>query len=221
MRVVVVAEWYPSPADPVHGIWAHRQAVAARDGGAEVRVLAMRRPVPPLSTLRSLPDTAPLRRWASGVRSSLSPWELDGVPIVPVAFLSPPRPRSYGSWGHWMSSPLSRALDSLRGEWPFDLVHAHSLVPTGYAAARWRARGGAPLVVSAHGPDMINVPGLSPVARRATVTALVESDLLIANSRWAERRCEEIAGRPLPSAVVHLGTDVPDRVPERLPRPTV
>src|SRR4051794_21029934 len=186
MRVAVVAEWYPSPADPVHGIWAHRQAVAARDAGAEVRVLAMRRPIPPLSALRALPNTGQLRRWLGGVRSSLSPWELDGLPVRPVPFVSPPRPRSYGSWGHWMARPLSRSLDRLKEEWPFDLVHAHSIVPPGFAAARWRRQAGVPLVVSAHGPDMINVPGRSELARRAAVTALAESDLVMANSRWAE-----------------------------------
>ena len=41
MRVAVVAEWYPSPADPVHGVWAHRQAVAARDAGAVNRVYSL------------------------------------------------------------------------------------------------------------------------------------------------------------------------------------
>ena len=35
-RVAVVAEFYPSERDPVLGIWAHRQALAARDAGAEV-----------------------------------------------------------------------------------------------------------------------------------------------------------------------------------------
>ena len=54
MRVAVVAEWYPSPGDPVLGIWAHRQAIAARDAGAEVRVLALRRPIPPLSVARQV-----------------------------------------------------------------------------------------------------------------------------------------------------------------------
>jgi teichuronic acid biosynthesis glycosyltransferase TuaC len=221
VRVAVVAEWYPSPADPVHGFWAHRQAVAARDAGVEVRVLAMRRPIPPLSALRALPDTDPLRRWAGGVRSTLSPWELDGIAVTQVPFVSPPRPRSYGSWGHWMVPTLRRALHRLEREWPFDLVHAHSIVPPGYAAARWRRHDGARLAVSAHGPDMINVPGLSGVARRASRTALTEADLVIANSRWAEGRCEEIAGRPLRSEVVHLGTDLPDELPERRERPTI
>ena len=53
-RVAVVAEWYPSPGDPVLGIWAHRQAMAAREAGAEVRVLALRRPIPPLAVARGL-----------------------------------------------------------------------------------------------------------------------------------------------------------------------
>ena len=36
MKALVVAEFYPSERDPVLGLWAHRQAVAARDAGAEV-----------------------------------------------------------------------------------------------------------------------------------------------------------------------------------------
>jgi teichuronic acid biosynthesis glycosyltransferase TuaC len=226
MRVAIVAEWYPSPADPVHGIWAHRQAVAARDAGADVRVLAMRRPVPPLSALRALagapPDSRPVRRWLAGVRSSLRPWELDGIQIQPVPFASPPRPRSYGAWGHWMAPPLHAALQRLRSRFDFDLLHAHCIAPPGYAAARWARRDGRPpLVVSAHGPDMIGVPELSGVARRACEAGLRGADLVLANSRWAERRCEQIARGPLPTRVVHLGADLPELPAERRERPTV
>src|SRR2546423_14259268 len=46
MRVCVVAEYYPRRRDPVLGVWAHRQAVAARDAGAEVLVLVLERPLP-------------------------------------------------------------------------------------------------------------------------------------------------------------------------------
>src|SRR6201985_3537672 len=56
MRVVVVAEYYPRASDPVLGVWAHRQALAARDAGADVRVLVLHRPVPPRATrLRDAP----------------------------------------------------------------------------------------------------------------------------------------------------------------------
>ena len=176
MRVAVVAEWYPSPGDPVLGIWAHRQAVAARDAGAEVRVLALRRPIPPLSVARRLfhvpPATGALSRWIEGARTSLRPTELDGLEVTPVPFVAPPRPVSYGSWGYWMAPPLRRALDRLYADWQFDVLHAHCLAPPGHAAARWIARRRTAFVVSAHGPDMINVPENSFVGRRACVAAM-------------------------------------------------
>jgi glycosyltransferase involved in cell wall biosynthesis len=207
VRVAVVAEWYPSPGDPVLGIWAHRQAVAARDAGAELRVLALRRPIPPLALARVPPDVAALRRWAGDTRRALHPFTLDGLPVHPVPFVAPPRPLSYGSWGYWMAPPLRRALDRLYDEWRFDVLHVHCLAPAGHAAARWARRPA--FVVSAHGPDMINVPENSSVGRRACVAAMARADLVVANSSWAARRCEEIAGRPLPVRVVHLGADVP------------
>ncbi len=217
MRVAVVAEWYPSPGDPVLGVWAHRQAVASRDAGAEVRVLALRRPIPPLSVARSLfhvpPATDPLSRWIEGARTSLRPMTLDGLEVTPVPFAAPPRPISYGSWGYWMAPPLGRALDRLCTDWRFDVLHAHCLAPAGHAAARWLRRRPAPgrpaFVVSAHGPDMINVPENSSVGRRACVAAMAAADLVMANSTWTARRCEEIAGRRLAVRVVYLGADVP------------
>ena len=195
------------------GIWAHRQAVAARDAGADVRVLALRRPVPPLSVARRLlhipPATGALSRWIAGARSSLRPMTLDGLEVVPVPFVAPPRPMSYGTWGYWITPPLRVALDRLYASWPFDVLHAHLLAPTGHAAAHWirrRPPGMRPaFVVSAHGGDMINVPEGSPVGRRAVLVALDEADLVLANSGWAERRCRELGGRDLPVAVVHLG----------------
>ena len=210
MRVAVVAEWYPSPGDPVLGIWAHRQAVAARDAGAEVRVLALRRPIPPLSMFHFPPAMGEFGRWIEGARTSLAPWTLDGLSIEPVPFVAPPRPISYGSWGYWAAPPLARALDRLQRDWRFEVLHVHCLAPAGHAAARWaRRRRGPAFVVSAHGPDMINVPENSSVGRRACVAAMAAADLVVANSTWAARRCEEIAGRSLPVRVVHLGADVP------------
>ncbi|MGH2913672.1 MAG: glycosyltransferase [Solirubrobacteraceae bacterium] len=212
MRVAVVAEWYPSPADPVHGIWAHRQAVAAAAHGAEVRVLALRRPVPPLTLARGLarvpPDLRALRRWARGARAALAPERRDGVEVHPVAWLGPPRPISYGSWGWWMAPPLARALDRLRREWPFELLHAHCLAPAGHAAGIWAARRpGVAFAVSAHGPDMIHLPRRA-AGRHACVSALRRADVVLANSGWAQRRCRELGGESVAVEVVHLGADL-------------
>jgi teichuronic acid biosynthesis glycosyltransferase TuaC len=222
-RAVVVAEWYPAPGDPVHGLWAHRQAVATAAEGVETVVLALRRPVPPVSVARRVlafpPDAGALASWGRDAVRSLRASELDGLRVEPVPWVGPPRPMSYGSWGYWMAPTLARALARLHSAWPFDVVHAHNLAPTGHAAALWMARGRSrgerrpvlpAFAVSAHGPDMWDVPQRSAVGRRAVRAALDTADLVIANSRWAQTRCEELAGHPLVCEVVHLGADVPN-----------
>lgn len=218
VRAAVVAEWYPSPGDPVHGLWAHRQALAAAAAGAEVHVLALRRPIPPLSLARRLarwpPAVGDLRSWGADTRAALRPFELDGIRVTPVPWLGPPRPLSYGAWGYWMAPSLARALTRLQAEWPFDVLHAHCLAPAGHAAALWARRRSAAFAVSAHGPDMFDVPNRSPIGLRACRTALLSADLVIANSTWAQGRCLELAGREVPTTVLHLGADLP---PERLP----
>jgi teichuronic acid biosynthesis glycosyltransferase TuaC len=221
VRVVVVAEWYPSPADPVHGVWAHRQALAARDAGADVRVLALRRPVPPIDVIRR----GELSSWLRELSGSFKPLTLDGLQIDPVPLVAPPRPWSYGAWGHWAAPTLALALRSVARQWPLDVVHAHSLIPTGFAAMlarRWAPLRPRPaLVVSTHGPDVISAHARSRTAHRATQLALRDAEAVLANSSWAARRCEQLAGRPLPMRVVHLGGDFPTNPPTRHARPTI
>jgi len=227
--VAVVAEWYPSPGDPVHGVWAHRQALAARDAGAELRVLALRRPVPPLSVLRATVATpvtgTPLREWAHQARGGLASLQLDGLSVEPVPFVAPPRPWSYGSWGRWIAPTLGLALARLRRRWPFDVVHAHNVVPTGDAAVLWRrsAGGDGPpaVVVSAHGPDIIHVAQHGLVGPRAARATLCAADLVLANSTWAAVRCARLTGGEADTRVVHLGADVPAGPPPRRARPTI
>jgi glycosyltransferase involved in cell wall biosynthesis len=225
MRVLVVAEWYPSQADPVHGIWAHRQALAARDAGAEVKVLALRRPIPPIAVARSGPTA--VARWLRDAAKEMRPWRLDGLEVQPVPFLAPPRPWSYASWGAWIAPTLHRALARER----FDLVHAHNVLPTGDAVRRerWQRREAKQLsgkrrprfVVSTHGPDIIHVAQRSARAAAATRRTLQDASVVIANSRWAQERCEALAGTALHARVVHFGADLPPQPPTRHAQPTL
>jgi glycosyltransferase involved in cell wall biosynthesis len=196
VKALIVAEYYPRAGDPVGGIWAHRQTLAARDAGADVRVLVLHRPLPPLSAVRA----ADVGRALSVIRQPATA-ELDGVPLQYVRYLSPPRPWSYSSWGAWAAPLLRRALLRLRQEFPFDLVHAHYAVPAGDAVRR--AAGAAPLVVSVHGHDVQGAgSGGSAVA-----TTLRHARLVLANSAGTARRCAAL-GAP-DTRVVHLGADVP------------
>ena len=155
MKVAVVAEFYPRHGDPVLGVWAHRQALAAQAAGAEVHVFVLHRLVPPRASLQLGPAGAMralgglLRQWAGGVLDE----GRDGLPVTYVPYVSPPRERSYHSWGDWAAPALGLALRRLRRRSGFDLLHAHNAVPAGEAVRR--AGLDVPLVVSVHGGDVL------------------------------------------------------------------
>ncbi|HEY2769220.1 MAG TPA: glycosyltransferase [Solirubrobacteraceae bacterium] len=195
MRVAVVAEFYPRASDPVLGIWAHRQTVAARDAGADVTAFVLHRLVPPASAF----SPEEFRRLLSQPRET----QPDGIPVHYVRYVSPPRGRSYARWGAWAAPALRRAL---RRSGPFDLIHAHNAVPTADAVIRCRTR--LPLVVSVHGGDVLwtardRVPG----GREAVTRALSAADLVLANSAGIAELAGEFGARR--TEVVHLGTDLP------------
>jgi len=200
MRVVVVAEYYPRADDPAFGVWAHRQALAAREAGADVRVLVLHRPIPSRAALRSRDPRALLAPFRQPLAA-----ELDGIAVRYVPFVAPPRPRSYGSWGAWAAWPLRRALRRLRREFPFDLVHAHYAAPAGDAVRR--AQPAAPLVVSVHGGDVLAVAHESEAGARAVRAGLGHARVVLANSGGIAARCTALGARA--TRVVHLGTDVP------------
>jgi len=198
MKVLVLAEYYPRADDPTLGIWAHRQTLAARAAGAEVRVLVLHRPLPPLSALRRA-DLGAARKVLQQPASA----ELDGVRVDYLRYLSPPRPWSYAHWGAWAAPLLRRALRRIRVAFPFDLVHAHYAVPAGDAVRR--AAPATPLVVSVHGGDV-----LGPHAGAATVRAtLGHARLVLANSAGTARRCQALGAAA--AEVIHLGTELPAR----------
>jgi glycosyltransferase involved in cell wall biosynthesis len=220
--VCVIAEYYPRRADPVSGVWAHRQALAARDAGADVRVLVLDRPVPSAAGLRAASTGRPqrlareLRAAAAQPRTEV----LEGIEVEYVRYLSPPRERSYASWHRFARRPLERALS--RGR-PFDLVHAHYAHLAGAAALGWTATRGVPLVVSVHGGDVLAPTLASPAARATIACVLREADAVLANSRGTLRLAAALAGRDDHMRVVHLGSDIPadGELPPKHARPTI
>ena len=153
MKVVVVAEYYPRAADPALGVWAHRQALAARDAGAEVEVLVLHRPVPSKAALRERdrgPLLAPLRQ---PLRTTL-----DGIA------------RHLRAVRRAAAAALVRVVGRLGGADARARAPAQAVRPRPRALRRARGRRGAaradqaPLVISVHGGDVLGVAG--PLARR-------------------------------------------------------
>ena len=215
MRVAIVAEFYPRAADPVLGVWAHRQAVAARDAGAELRVIVLHRPVPPRAAAKAGPKAAA----QAAMQALCQPRRatLDGIDVSYIPYLAPPRPSSYGDWGRWAAPSLAVAMRALRKRFPYDLVHAHNAVPAGEAVRRAGLR--TPYIVSVHGGDVLHTVPRSAGGAEAVRAAFARSRLVLANSAGIEHECR-ILGAPA-TRVVHLGSDLPQERAKPYPHPTV
>jgi teichuronic acid biosynthesis glycosyltransferase TuaC len=212
MKVAVVAEFYPHQGDPVLGVWAHRQALAAREAGAEVRVLVLHRLVPPRASLSQGPG-APVRafhRLAGEPRKQTH----DGLDVTYVRYVSPPRSRSYHAWGAWAAPALGLALRRLRHSFRFELIHAHNAVPAGDAARR--ARLGVPLVVSVHGGDVLYTAPRTQSGREAVEHNLATATTVLANSHGIADLARDYGARD--TRVVHLGADLPEPRAAAAPR---
>jgi glycosyltransferase involved in cell wall biosynthesis len=208
VKVAVVAEFYPSRRDPVLGIWAHRQALAARDAGADVRVLVLHRVVPPRSSLQGGLGGA-LAQLTERLREPVQQTR-DGLSVSYVPYVSPARRLSYPAWGAWAAPALGLALALLHRGFAFDLVHAHNGVPAGDAVRR--AFAGlphlrVPLVVSVHGGDVLYTASRYPAGATAVARGLGAARLVLANSQGIAELSRAHGARE--TQVVHLGSDVP------------
>ncbi|HEY2202516.1 MAG TPA: glycosyltransferase [Solirubrobacteraceae bacterium] len=207
MKVAVVAEFYPRRDDPVLGVWAHRQALAARDAGAEVRILVLHRLIPPRASFAAGPGgvASTLARLVREPRKQLH----DGLEVSYVPYVSPPRSGSYASWGAWAAPSLGLALRRLHRSFGFQLIHAHNAVPAGDAVRHVQLD--VPLIVSVHGGDVLYTAADPPTGSTAGAAAvsrgLGAARLVLANSQGiAELARTHGAGE---TRVVHLGAELP------------
>jgi len=158
----MLSHMYPSAVNWTAGIFVHEQVRALVGLGHDVRVVSPKGFAPPL-----------LPRWKAfhdvpGVDI------FDGVPVLYPRKLTLPG----GRLGHRNSDAMlwaiRRPLGAVHRAWPFDLIHAHMLVPDGWAAARIGAEFGVPVVATAHRADVLDVPARGPRSA-ARVTEAVES----------------------------------------------
>ncbi|HEY5286986.1 MAG TPA: glycosyltransferase [Solirubrobacteraceae bacterium] len=205
MKVLVVSEFYPRQGDPVLGVWAHRQALAARDAGAEVRVVVLHRLVPPRASFARGPSHPGGAARALRVLAGEPTHQVrDGLDVSYVRYASPPRSSSYPAWGAWAAPALRLALLRVRRSFAYELIHAHNAVPAGDAVRRTRSK--APLIVSVHGGDVLYTAPRSDAGREAVRCALGAATTVLANSRGIAELSRAHGAADV--RVVHLGADL-------------
>lgn len=130
MKVLFISLWYPNAENPVSGTFVFEQVVALRTRGTDVRVM------------QPLPKTPfPIRLARPSYRAlARIPVEEEhaGHPVYHPRYLTLPAHRLFERAGDWMYGAIRERVRALRREWRFDVIHAHSTYPCGYAANRCR-----------------------------------------------------------------------------------
>lgn len=104
-------------------------------------------------------------------------------------------PPVYGIRGTTFALLGAKKICRLHREFDFDLIHAHFVGTTSYAAVLAKERTGLPLVVTAHGSDLEHTAKLT-LGRFYVKRTLADADAVIAVSHWLAGKAASLgAGR--------------------------
>ncbi len=195
MRILFLSHLYPSPADPTAGTFVHEQATALTDLGHDVRVISPKGVAPPF-----------LKRWKR-FRDVPGHAVHDGINVLYPRKVTLPG----GRLGHWngesMRLSIAGPLRRIHERWPFDVVHAHMLVPDGWAAMTAASELRVPVLATAHRADVLDVPARGGAQREQVVQAVAGIDQIVAVSQAMKRACDDLAQPRREVAVVPNGAD--------------
>lgn len=143
--------------------------------------------------------------FGSFVRDSVEAMRAAGADVRVVAITDPRsgRLRLLGKYALLYARAL---LAAARGG--YDVVHAHYIVPTGPAGRLCAALRGVPLVLFAHGGDVLLAARDDAVGRSAR-RVMRSADVLVAPSAYLAEEMEKVAGGPIGHMeVAPMGVDV-------------
>jgi teichuronic acid biosynthesis glycosyltransferase TuaC len=123
------------------------------------------------------------------------------------------------SAGKFLGATLLSRVTQLHRRSPIDVIHAHSALPCGHAAALLSRRLGIPFVVTIHGLDVFNSCFESGLAadwrRKASLRTYARARKLICISQKVKDLLIEKMGPAIDAHVVYNGTDVNLFAPHR------
>ncbi len=175
-KILIVATWYPSTASPVSGIFIHDQAIAlSRE--YEVAVLS--------------PHLIGWREMLQGKLGGKPQWEQHNELVVCRERAISPLPRAprLAYWRYLAAT--KRGFNKLLAQWGKpDLIHAHVVLPGGWAAARLGKRHSIPVVLHEHSsPFAMHLTGA--LQRRRVEETLSQVDRVIAVSPALAQQIEQ------------------------------
>lgn len=214
MKVLMLSHMYPSPVNPTAGVFVHEQVKALVRLGHDVRVMSPTAWAPPLvpryRAHRAVPRTD----------------VIETVPVIYPTKMTLPGARLGVRNADAMLMAIRRLCHRIHGRWRFDVIHAHMLVPDGWAAAAVGAELAVPVLATTHRADVLDLPRRGRAQRDQVVQAIESVDQITAVSRAIRDAATDLGTPRREPVVVPNGADTrvfvrrdADEVRERLNLP--
>jgi len=197
VNVLVLSHLFPSAQDPSAGIFVLEQLRSLRRLGVQAEVVA---PTPWAPRWLRM-SNAVRRRMNTAQRESM-----DGFLVERPAALTPPRRIGFSLLGFLYYLGCRARVAAHLQQHRLDLIHAHTILPDGFAAVLLGKEFHLPTVCTLHGSDIKLYPKRSRATHRATTWALRHVDRLIAVSADLRKESQAMSGRA-DVAVVPNGAD--------------
>lgn len=148
LRILVVSVTFPSAAFPNYGVFVKERVKAVSQlPGIDVRVIA---PVP------YFPKIKGFERWSHWAEA---PHEetVDGLQVTRPRYFLPPKLGGFFH-GDLLYPAVKRAARKIHQTFPFDVIDAHFVHPSGVAAVRLGKAFNVPVIMTGRGEDMLKFP---------------------------------------------------------------
>lgn len=216
MRVLMLASYFPKPANPVMGNWALSQARALQQAGMEVRVVSGTSWVPGLFAntpgARAYADCPPRHDW-DGIEAFYPRWLFYSFRGLYQSLSENPAPQIHLAWQS-VKREIFRHVDEYRP----DLVYAHHTQINGFLARQIHLRNGLPYVITDHDFGELSACQSSPRRHRFFRDIVENSSRMVA----VATRMENLMRVAFPAArtlTVNNGTVDPPPQIFSTPRP--
>lgn len=198
MRLLTFSTLYPHAGMPNHGVFVeNRLRHLLGTGLAEATVLA---PVP------WFPSTSPrFGAWARFARADAQEVR-HGIEVHHPRYLTIPRVGMSASPA-LLYAAAAPALRRIVARHPVDLIDAHYLYPDGVAAVMLGRRFGLPVVLTARGSDVTQLPDYA-MPRRMIRWAMARADAMISVSAGLKAAMVALGAEPERITVLRNGVDL-------------
>lgn len=199
MKLLILSHMYPRPQAPIFGLFVHDQ-VKQLARHADVLVVSPTPWVPPgLDRLQA--------KWAA-YAATPPQLTLEGVTVHYPRYLNLPGQRGFAPSAFLYGAAVTRYVTRLRSHFDFELIHAHAVVPDGFAAAKIGRRWQVPVICTIHGAEVNVYPDRTWLTHWVTRQAIGAVDQLVAVSAALKRQTLRLACPQREIEVIPNGVDL-------------